>query len=228
MTNLIIYELRKNFVLLRILALNNSIKDFDQRLLRSTTVRVRTSDGRVLVTDRNSNIISTSTRSVNLNDDISRYGFIVNDEPDLEVGEVIVQGSQDVAEDFNTLQDKGITHIVNLISNYAGNKFEDRFEYLSCTLYDDMQADLMPAITACCSFIRERVLPSHGRLLIHCNVGISRAPSVLIGCLIKLYQMPFDVAYRTVDNARSISPNLSFKMQLRAISEEIVPRRTIE
>ncbi|VDK36097.1 unnamed protein product [Taenia asiatica] len=195
---------------------------------------VRTPDGRVLVTDRNGNIISTITRSADLSDDISRYGFIVNDEPDLDVGEVLVQGttyffgSQDVAEDFNTLQSRGITHIVNLISNYAENKFEDRFEYLSCTLYDDMQADLMPAITACCSFIRERVLPSHGRLFIHCNMGISRAPSVLIGCLIKLYRMPFDVAYRTVDNARSISPNLNFKMQLRALSEEIIPVGIIE
>ncbi|KAL5967801.1 Dual specificity protein phosphatase 19, partial [Taenia solium] len=189
---------------------------------------VRTPDGRVLVTDRNGNIISTITRSADLNDDISRYGFIVNDEPDLDVGEVLVQGSQDVAEDFNTLQSRGITHIVNLISNYAENKFEDHFEYLSCTLYDDMQADLVPAITACCSFIRERVLPSQGRLFIHCNVGVSRAPSVLIGCLIKLYRMPFDVAYRTVDNARSISPNLNFKMQLRALSEEIISVGIIE
>ncbi|KAH9283586.1 Dual specificity protein phosphatase 19 [Echinococcus granulosus] len=201
------------------------------RLLRSTTVQVRTPDGRVLVTDRNGSVISTITRSGHLSDDISRYGFIVNNEPDLGVGEVLVQGttyyfgSQDVAEDFNTLQDKGITHIVNLISNYAENKFEDQFEYLSCTLYDDMQADLMPIITSCCFFIRERVLPSHGRLLIHCNVGVSRAPSVLIGCLIKLYQMPFDIAYRTVNDARSISPNLNFKMQLRALSEEIVPTR---
>ncbi|VDM31333.1 unnamed protein product [Hydatigera taeniaeformis] len=213
------------------MALNNSIKDFDQRLLRSTTVQVRTSDGRVLITDRNDNVISSITKPINLNDDISRYGFILNAEPDLEVGEVQVQGttyyfgSQDVAEDLNTLQDKGITHIVNLISDYAENKFEDRFEYLSCTLFDDMQADLMPAITACCSFIQEKVLPSHGRMFIHCNVGVSRAPSVLIGCLIKLYQMPFEVAYRTVNDARSISPNLNFKLQLRALGEEISPIR---
>ena len=137
---------------------------------------------------------------------------------------ITLAGSQDVAEDLNTLNSYEITHIVNLISNIVENKFEGRFEYLSCTLYDDMEAMLLPTINACCSFIREKVIPSRGRLLIHCNAGVSRAPSVLIGCFIKLYQMPFEVAYRIVNNARSISPNLNFKMQLRTLSENIIPK----
>uniref|UniRef100_A0A0R3U1D1 Tyrosine-protein phosphatase domain-containing protein n=1 Tax=Mesocestoides corti TaxID=53468 RepID=A0A0R3U1D1_MESCO len=206
------------------LAFSESIKGFDQRRLRSTTVQVRTADGQVSVTDRNGNVISNITNSPHLDDDISKYGFIVNGNPDLQVGEVTVQGttiyfgSQDVAEDLTTLQEKGITHIVNLISDSTPNTFESQFEYLSCNLYDDVQADLMPIITACCLFIQEKVLPSHGRLFIHCNAGVSRAPAVLIGCLIKLYRIPFSAAYELVNRSRNISPNLNFKMQLRALS----------
>ncbi|KAM7538225.1 hypothetical protein Aperf_G00000067846 [Anoplocephala perfoliata] len=211
------------------LDLNSVISGFDQRRLRSTNVRVRTSDGRVSVTDRNGNVISTTTATSDPNNDISRYGFIVNDTPDLQIGEVSVQGStycfgsQDVADDLNALQSKGITHIINLISNVFPNKFVDQFEYLSCVLYDDMEADLNPVIEVCCDFIRERVAPSHGRVFIHCNAGISRAPSVLIGCLIKLYNLPFDFAYDLVNNSRNIFPNLNFKMQLRNLAVHVLP-----
>ncbi len=126
-----------------------------------------------------------------------------------------------MAADLTTLQQKGITHIVNLIADFAPNQFGDQFSYLSCTLFDDMEANLMPTIDACCTFIRDKVRPSQGKLLIHCNAGISRAPSVLIGCLIKLYQMDFDFAYHLVNNARNISPNLNFKTQLRDLSEKV-------
>lgn len=183
-----------------------------------------------------------TTETSDPNNDISRYGFIVNDTPDLQIGEVSFQGStycfgknckvffhfsllgsQDVADDLSALQSKGITHIVNLISNIFPNKFVDHFEYLSCVLYDDLEADLNPVIGTCCNFIRERVEPPRGRVFIHCNAGISRAPSVLIGCLIKLHHLSFDFAYDLVNNARNIYPNLSFKMQLRNLAAHILP-----
>ncbi len=77
---------------IRNLALNKSIAEFDQRRLRSTTVQVRTPDGRVSVTDRDGNLISKIANPRHLNDDLSRYGFIVNNDPDLQVGEVTAQG----------------------------------------------------------------------------------------------------------------------------------------
>lgn len=70
--------------------LNNAISVFDRIRLRPTPVQVRTSDGRVLLTDRNGNVISTTTDPTN---EISQYGFIVNNDPDLQIGEVFVQGS---------------------------------------------------------------------------------------------------------------------------------------
>lgn len=94
--------------------------------------------------------------------------------------------------------------------------------YLSCILYDDLQSDLTPIIDSSCDFIRQQVEPSHGRVFIHCNAGISRAPSVLIGCLIKLYNLPYDFAYHLVNNARNISPNLNFKTQLRNLASQVI------
>ncbi|VDL19525.1 unnamed protein product [Hymenolepis diminuta] len=201
--------------------LNNAISVFDRIRLRPTPVQVRTSDGRVLLTDRNGNVITTTTDPTN---EISQYGFIVNNDPDLQIGEVFVGdstycfGSQDAADELSVLQSKGITHIVNLISNIFPNKFPDHFEYLSCVLYDDLQSDLTPIIDSCCDFIRQRVEPAHGRVFIHCNAGVSRAPSVLMGCLIKLHHLPYDLAYERLNDARNISPSLNFKVQLRNLT----------
>nr|CDS32464.1 dual specificity protein phosphatase 19 [Hymenolepis microstoma] len=177
--------------------------------LRPTRVLVRTSDGRVSLTDRNGNVISTTTDPTN---EISQYGYIVNNNPDLQIG------SQDAADDLSVLQLKGITHIVNLISNILPNKFPDQFEYLSCVLYDDLESDLSPIIDSCCDFIKQRVEPVQGRIFIFCNAGVSRAPSVLMGCLIKLHQLSYDSAYELLNNARNISPNLNFKVQLRSLA----------
>ncbi|VDN99973.1 unnamed protein product [Rodentolepis nana] len=212
---------------------NTLAGSFDQIRLRPTVVQVRTSDGRVSLTDRNGIVISTTTDPTN---EISQYGFIVNNNPDLQIGEVTVHGStycfgkthyqligvfvgsQDAADDLSVLQSKGITHIVNLISNILPNKFPDQFEYLSCVLYDNLDCDLSPVIDSCCNFIRQKVEPVQGRVFIFCNAGVSRAPSVLMGCLIKLHQLSYDLAYELLNNARNISPNLNFKVQLRNLA----------
>lgn len=135
-----------------------------------------------------------------------------------------VLGSQDVAEDLNTLREKQITHIVNLIAHVAPNKYPDQYDYLALSLNDDLNASLLPAIITSCAFLQDRVLPSRGRVFIHCNAGVSRAPSVLIGCLIKMYQLTFDYVYNLVKDARHVSLNSSFKTQLIALSEQTSQR----
>ncbi|VDL97133.1 unnamed protein product [Schistocephalus solidus] len=204
---------------------NEAIRTFDQRRLRQTTVQVRTSDGRAKITDRYDNQLS-SISSRHFNDDISRYGFISNTSPDLQVAQITMNdlslcfGSQDVAADLTTLQQHGITHIINLVSDYVPNYFPNLFEYLSLTVRDDLTYDLHSAIYACCEFITRRVLPQGGKTFIHCNAGVSRAPCIVIACLIRKCRLSYDEAYDLVANARNISPNLNFKMQLRALALE--------
>ncbi|KAL7064724.1 hypothetical protein AAHC03_05552 [Spirometra sp. Aus1] len=203
-----------------------AIRNFDQRRLRQTTVQVRTSDGRARITDRYDNQLSLIS-GLHFNDDISRYGFISNTSPDLQVAQVATEdltlcfGSQDVAGDLNTLQQHGITHIINLISNYVPNYFPNLFEYLSLNVYDDLTYDLHNAIDLCCDFLNRRVLPGGGKAFIHCNAGVSRAPNIVIACLIRKCGLSYDEAYNLVAGARNISPNLNFKMQLRALASEI-------
>ncbi|VDN25690.1 unnamed protein product [Dibothriocephalus latus] len=204
---------------------NEAIRNFDQRRLRQTTVQVRTSDGRAKITDRYDNQLSTISGR-HFNDDISRYGFISNPSPDLQVAQVSTDdltlcfGSQDVAGDLNTLQQHGITHIINLVSSYVPNYFPNCFEYLSLNVRDDLNYNLHSAINACFDFINRRVLPQGGKTFIHCNAGVSRAPCIVIASLIRKCGLSYDDAYNLVANARNISPNLNFKMQLRALAAE--------
>lgn len=55
-----------------------------------------------------------------------------------------------------------------------------------------------------------------GVVLVHCNAGVSRSASVVIGFLMSQEKMSFDEAFSTVKTARpSIQPNPGFMNQLK-------------
>lgn len=52
---------------------------------------------------------------------------------------------------------------------------------------------------------------------VHCNAGVSRSVSVVIGYLMKTQGMPFDAAYAHVKSERKAAqPNDGFRKQLKA------------
>ena len=53
-------------------------------------------------------------------------------------------------------------------------------------------------------------------VLVHCNAGVSRAPSIVIGYLMLREGLPFEDAYGQVKVARpSVCPNPGFYQQLQ-------------
>ncbi len=61
------------------------------------------------------------------------------------------------------------------------------------------------------------------RLFVHCNKGVSRAPSIAIAFLIKYRGMSFEQAFRTMQaKSPRINPNIGFLLQLKKL-EQIAP-----
>ncbi|CAH8623670.1 unnamed protein product [Dicrocoelium dendriticum] len=201
------------------LNLQNVIECFNPESLRTTLVDVRNVDGSVTVTDKYGHTLTERNCSYKPEPNFSRYGFILNPNPDLHVGKVnignftLLFGSSDVAKDLQCLIQHDVTHIINLISNVMPNAFPDRFGYLSLVVYDDMQFRLDDSITQCVQFINE-VRSQGGRCFIHCDSGVCRAPSMVIAYLMKVEKFPYEHAFRIVHNARNIALNLNFKTQL--------------
>lgn len=64
-------------------------------------------------------------------------------------------------------------------------------------------------------FISDSVKNSKGRVLVHCQAGISRSATICLAYLISRYRLRLDEAYEYVKKRRSvISPNFNFMGQL--------------
>jgi protein-tyrosine phosphatase len=68
------------------------------------------------------------------------------------------------------------------------------------------------------SEIIDKALSKGQHILVHCNAGVSRAPSIVIAYLILKRVMSYDEAFNLVKAARPcIKPNEGFVKQLRTL-----------
>ncbi|KAI8476284.1 MAG: protein-tyrosine phosphatase-like protein [Monoraphidium minutum] len=132
--------------------------------------------------------------------------------PDLVV-EGLYLSSCATEECLDALQQSGITHILQagagLWPTHPG-----RFTYLSLPLYDKASADLVSCLPEALAFI-DGALNAGGRVLVHCQAGVSRSPSVVAAHLMTRKGMTLAAALATTQAARRcILPNPGFLCQL--------------
>ncbi|CAM9551893.1 unnamed protein product [Lampetra fluviatilis] len=143
-------------------------------------------------------------------------GFVPDWSVDLQVGAVkpwLLLGSQDVAQDIQTLQQHKVSHILN-VAYGVDNAFPDSYIYKTVTMLDVPDTKLTNYFPECFDFI-SRAHEQGGELLVHCNAGVSRAASVVIGYLIQEDGLSFQDAFSLVKRARPAAhPNTGFMQQL--------------
>lgn len=124
-------------------------------------------------------------------------------------------GSSRDAEDLNVLRENQVKTIVNIstsIPNYFEN--ENHFEYLRLPCHDSPNQNIIQYFESTFEYIHQK-LSMNKNILVHCQGGVSRSPSFIIGYLMKYHSKTFDQARELVKNKRSIiSPNLNFFGQL--------------
>jgi hypothetical protein len=154
----------------------------------------------------------------------SSFGFIVDTSPD-EIPACVLEnrlylGSQDsVNEDVQTAH--GITHILS-IGVPAPQPLNVVNKFIECL--DLPETDFFGILKASIDFINSAFASNDGKVLVHCNAGVSRSTSVILGFLILERGYKFDEAYALVKAKRPcIQPNAGFMNQLRGLDTGNVP-----
>jgi len=125
------------------------------------------------------------------------------------------------------LKDLGITHILNMAGELP-NEFPDEFKYLKCDLDDTSQDNVAFHFESCLNFIDE-AKTSSTKILVHCAMGISRSPSVVIAYLMKERSWTYAKAFQYVKSMRScIKPNPAFVNQLAGFEQSLALLKKLE
>jgi hypothetical protein len=77
-----------------------------------------------------------------------------------------VSGDQ-IAANLETLEENGITHVINACGDLCENHFEDKIKYLRFFLKDSKKESIECVFYECIEFIEE-ARANGGRVLVHC------------------------------------------------------------
>ena len=121
------------------------------------------------------------------------------------------------SQDTTVIRQLGITHIVNASNRAAPNKFT-YITYFNVDIEDTENQDISANFEECNKFI-SRARNSGGHVLVHCMVGVSRSPTLVIHHLM-MERLTLLEALEKVKNARPVTqPNKNFIRQL--LKEEL-------
>lgn len=142
--------------------------------------------------------------------------FVVDEKPDLHVANIIsglYLSSQDPVVCNDILKKYKIEHILSIGVNIS-EKFDD-IQYYNCDLLDLPESDIIPSIKKCINIIHAN---RKENILVHCNAGVSRSPTIIIAYLMIMMELSYNEAYNKVKEIRScIKPNDGFVKQLKNI-----------
>ncbi|KAF8513786.1 protein-tyrosine phosphatase-like protein, partial [Gautieria morchelliformis] len=128
-------------------------------------------------------------------------------------------GPFQVSKSLDTLQQLGITHIVCIRDAKEAfsvkPRFPEHFRYLVLDVEDSEEQNLIRLFPGAKQFIDEAI-KSGGRVLVHCNGGISLSPAFVVMFVMEHHNLGHEEALHMVQNRRyCISPNGGFMTQIK-------------
>ncbi|KAF8319045.1 phosphatases II [Clavulina sp. PMI_390] len=124
-----------------------------------------------------------------------------------------------VSKSADRMRELGITHVVCIRDAKEAwtvyPRFPGQFEYLTLDVEDTEDQNLIRLFPQALHFINTAIA-NGGRVLVHCNGGISLSPTFAIMYVMQHFKLPWDDALQYVQNRRyCISPNGGFLTQLK-------------
>ncbi|KAL7834004.1 hypothetical protein AOLI_G00289640 [Acnodon oligacanthus] len=130
-------------------------------------------------------------------------------------------GSAHHACRYDFLSDLRITALLN-VSRRDSRPSKGQHRYKWIPVEDSHTADISSHFQEAINFIDE-VKQEGGKVLVHCEAGISRSPTICMAYLMKTQRLRLEEAFDVVRQHRSIvSPNFSFMGQLLQFEAEVL------
>ncbi|KAF9046505.1 protein-tyrosine phosphatase-like protein [Panaeolus papilionaceus] len=123
------------------------------------------------------------------------------------------------SKSLETLMKLGVTHIVCIRDAKEAfsvkPRFPDHFNYMVLDVEDNEEQNLIRLFPGAKQYI-EDAISNGGRVLVHCNGGISLSPAFVVMFVMQHYQLSWEEALHLVQNRRyCISPNGGFLTQIK-------------
>jgi len=132
--------------------------------------------------------------------------------PSLILEDWCYQGAGYQATDEELIKSMGITHIINITTDLESSV--DGIQYLNINLQDEGKSDLYPHFLAVQDFM-DSCKKEEGKILIHCNMGISRSSAASLAYIMKQEQCSLLDAFAFLKSRRQVcAPNRGFLLQL--------------
>jgi len=145
--------------------------------------------------------------------------------PMTKITETLFLGNDHDARDEDALKKAKITHVLSMIARKWTNKPRGLFNWKSkgvkrkcAPMRDDGKSDVVKLLGQ--KRLWKFILKSQqkqNKLLIHCQMGMNRSPTIVMGFLMKYNHITFYKAWRLVKQKRDIvQPHVKYIKQLRA------------
>ncbi|XP_035210118.1 dual specificity protein phosphatase 10-like isoform X2 [Stegodyphus dumicola] len=128
-------------------------------------------------------------------------------------------GNERDAEDLSGLKELGIGYVLNVTNHVPGYCDDKGFAFLRLPAIDSYQQNIKQYFNKAFAFIDE-ARQRNSAVLVHCQAGVSRSATIVIGYLMYHTSMSSMEAYQMVKSKRPIiSPNLHFMGQLLELEQ---------
>ncbi|KFP47361.1 Dual specificity protein phosphatase 4, partial [Cathartes aura] len=113
-------------------------------------------------------------------------------------------------------------HAALNVSSDCPNHFEGHYQYKCIPVEDNHKADISSWFMEAIEYI-DSVKECCGRVLVHCQAGISRSATICLAYLMMKKRVKLEEAFEFVKQRRSIiSPNFSFMGQLLQFESQVL------
>jgi len=131
-------------------------------------------------------------------------------------------GVRPTTSDLGPLEAAGVTHVVSCLESHEHAKvafLQRHFQTLFLPARDGMTQDLSHAFPRFFDFADKA---HDGRLLVHCQAGVSRSGTLATAWVMRTQQLSFFEAVTTVRKRRPrVLPNIGFASQLQRLEHEL-------
>ncbi|CAF1033529.1 unnamed protein product [Adineta steineri] len=141
--------------------------------------------------------------------------------PSMIIDDFLYHGDIKHAMNKILLEELGIQHIINASDCKLDQDILDRCHVLWVNVEDDTYSDIAEYFKMTNEFLQS--CKANGeKVLVHCQMGVSRSSSIVLAYLIKYHHDSLDKAYNyLVERRHCAEPNLGFLLQLIRYEKEL-------